>query len=43
MRLAAPDTGALYADEAMVSDFSLTDDSVILALLGAEEAPKPAA
>ena len=42
MRLVSTELSAhtVLADEAMVSDFPLTDESIIHALVGGEEAPK---
>lgn len=40
LRLASTELSTVFADEAMVSDFALADDSVIHAVVGSEEVPK---
>ena len=41
LRLFSSDAAAIvYAEEAMVSDFPLTDESVIYACVGGEDPPK---
>jgi hypothetical protein len=40
LRLASTELSTVFADEAMVSDFAITDESVIHAVVGSEEVPK---
>ncbi len=39
LRLVSAESAATFADEAMVSDFPITDESVIYACVGGEEPP----